>query len=123
MALTKEYNEIINERLQNDPEFATALFDEAISLFLNGESDVARVVMRDLLNATIGFETLAKEVNKPSKSLHRMLTAKGNPTMDSLSNIFKVLKRKLTVEIEVHTIPAHSWVREAVTKIVIFFIL
>ena len=51
MALTKEYNEIINEKLQNNPEFATALFDETISLFLNGESDVARVVMRDLVNA------------------------------------------------------------------------
>jgi len=108
MALTKDYNEIINERLQKDPEFAAALFDEAITLFLNGESDVARMVIRDLVNATIGFETLAKEVNKPSKSLHRMLTAKGNPTMDSLTNIFKALKRKLNVEIEVHTVPAHS---------------
>ncbi len=107
MALTRDYNEIINDRLRNDPEFATALFDEAISLFLNGESDIARVVMRDLVNATIGFEKLAKEVNKPSKSLHRMLTAKGNPTMDSLTSIFKALKNILHVEIKVHTVSAN----------------
>jgi hypothetical protein len=28
--------------------------------------------LRDLVNATIGFEGLAAEVNRPSKSLHRM---------------------------------------------------
>ena len=29
--------------------------------------------------ATIGFEGLAAEINKPSKSLHRMLAPRGNP--------------------------------------------
>ncbi len=31
------------------------------------------------MNATIGFEGLAAEINKPSKSLHRMLAPRGNP--------------------------------------------
>jgi len=29
--------------------------------------------------ATIDFEGLAAEINKPSKSLHRMLAPRGNP--------------------------------------------
>ncbi len=84
-----------------------ALLDEAISLFPNGEPKVARLVLRDLINATVGFEELAVEVAKPSKSLHRMLSSKGNPTMDNLTTIIKVLRQKLNVDIEVHTVPCH----------------
>ena len=77
----------VHERVQREPEFAAALLDEAVTLFLNGESDTARLILRDLFNATAGFEALANETAKPSKSLHRMLSANGNPTMDNLSAI------------------------------------
>ena len=107
MALTRDYKETIKERAQREPDFSKALLDEALSLFLNGEPDVARLVLRDLVNATVGFEELAAAVSKPSKSLHRMLSAKGNPTMDNLNNIFKVLREKLNVDIQVHTVSVH----------------
>ena len=102
MGLTRDYKETVKERVERDSDFSAALLDEAINLFLNGESDVARVVLRDLVNATVGFEDLATEVEKPSKSLHRMLSAKGNPTMDNLTAIFNVLRRKLNVDIHVN---------------------
>ena len=105
MPITRDFKETISERVQSDSEFALALLDEAVSLFLNGEPEPARLILRDLINATVGFETLARETAKPSKSLHRMLSAKGNPTMDNLTTIFKVLRQKLNVNIEVHTVP------------------
>jgi len=46
--------------------------------------EVARLVLRDSVNATVVFEDLAVEVEKSSESLHRMLSARGNPTMDNL---------------------------------------
>ena len=95
---------IPNARVQRDPAFAVALLDEAISLFLNGEPETARLILRDLVNATIGFEELAIATSKPSKSLHRMLSAKGNPTMDNLTAILKVLRKTLQVDIKVQTI-------------------
>jgi DNA-binding phage protein len=104
MALTRDFKETINKRAQNDPQFGTALLDEAIDLFLNGEPETARLILRDLVNATIGFEKLSEETLKPSKSLHRMLSAKGNPTMDNLNVIFNALRAKLRVNIKVHTI-------------------
>ena len=107
MAITRDYKETIDQRVISDSKFAGALLDEALSLFLNGESDVARLVLRDLVNATVGFESLASEIEKPSKSLHRMLSAKGNPTMNNLTNIFMVLREKLDVNIEVHAVPLH----------------
>ena len=107
MTLTRDFKETVIKRVQDDPEFATALFDEAASLFLNGEPETARLILRDLVNATIGFEKLADETSKPSKSLHRMLSAKGNPTMENLNAIFNVLRQRLNVDIKVHTVPCH----------------
>ena len=80
MSLTRDFSETVNARIQRDPAFAQALLDEAATLFLNGESATARLILRELINAIIGFEELALMISKPSKSLHRMLSAKGNPT-------------------------------------------
>jgi DNA-binding phage protein len=106
MALTRDFKQTISERAQRDPDFARALLDEAATLFLNGEPDAARLILRDLVNAIVGFETLAAETEKPAKSLHRMLSKNGNPTMDNLAAILGVVRKKLGVEIEVHTIEA-----------------
>ena len=101
MTLTRDFKQTIVERVQREPAFAAALLDEAASLFLNGEPATARVILRDLVNATVGFEGLASATERPSKSLHRMLSASGNPGMDNLSAIFDVLRRNLQVNIEV----------------------
>jgi DNA-binding phage protein len=103
MTLTRDCKVTVNARVQRDSEFAIALLDEAISLFLNGEPETARLILRDIVNATVGFEQLAIETSKPSKSLHRMLSAKGNPTMDNLTAIFNVLRERLNVDIKVQT--------------------
>ena len=81
--------------------FAQALLDEAITLFVNGEPESAKRVLRDLVNAAVGFEALAEEIHKPAKSLHRMLSRSGNPTMSNISAVFAAIKRALKVE--VHT--------------------
>ena len=83
MALTRDFKETVAARVQNDPAFAQALLDEAITLFVNGEPESAKLILRDLVNATVGFEALADELHKPAKSLHRMLSKSGNPTMPS----------------------------------------
>ncbi|WP_107668157.1 DNA-binding protein [Cyanothece sp. BG0011] len=101
MDLTRDYIETINKRVKQDAELAKALLDEATSLFLNGEPETARLILRDLVNSTIGFEELANQTSKPSKSLHRMLSAKGNPTMDNLTAIYSILCKELNVNIEV----------------------
>ena len=81
--------------------FAPTLLDEAITLFVNGEPESAKRVLRDLVNAAVGFEALAEEIHKPAKSLHRMLSRSGNPTMSNISAVFAAIKRALKVE--VHT--------------------
>jgi DNA-binding phage protein len=104
MALTRNFKQTVIERVERDPEFAKALLDEAATLFLSGEPETARLILRDLVNATVGFEQLAVLTDKPSKSLHRMLSPKGNPSMDNLAAIFGAVRARLKVGIEAHTV-------------------
>ncbi|AOB30504.1 transcriptional regulator [Bordetella sp. H567] len=108
MALTRDFKATIVERVERDPDFAKALLDEAATLFLNGEAETARLILRDLVNATVGFEQLARESARPSKSLHRMLSRAGNPSMDNLAVIFSVITRRLGVSLEVRDVEAHA---------------
>ena len=86
------------QRVQADEVFAQALLDEAATLFLNGEPETARLFLRDLVKATIGFEQLATLTAKPSKSLHRMLSSTGNPSMDNLAAIFRAMRVRWQLE-------------------------
>lgn len=103
MTLTRNFKQTVIERVERDPAFAQLMLDEAATLFLNGEPETARVILRDLVNATMGFEKLAKSTNGNSKSLHRMLSASGNPNMDNLAAIFSAVRKTLKVNLQVST--------------------
>jgi DNA-binding phage protein len=106
MVLTRDSRHTVVERVKRDPAFAKALLDEAVTHFLNGDPDTARVILRDLVNATVGFERLAVTTGKPSKSLHRMLSINGNPSMDNLSLILDALRKRLRVKLASRTVKA-----------------
>ena len=45
MALTRDFNETVAARLHKDPTFAQALLGEAITLFVNGESESVKYII------------------------------------------------------------------------------
>jgi DNA-binding phage protein len=104
MALTRDFKKTVAARIERDPEFAKALLDEAATLFLGDEPETARLMLRELVNATLGFEQLAKQTDLPSKSLHRMLSPKGNPSMDNLAAIFGAVGDRLKVGLKVRAV-------------------
>ena len=104
MALTRNFKKTVVARVERDPQFARALLDEAATLFLSDEPETARLILRDLVNATLGFEQLAKLTETPSKSLHRMLSPKGDPSMDNLAAIFGAVAGRLKVGLKVHAV-------------------
>ena len=106
MALTRNCKQTVLECVERDSKFAKALLDEAATLFLSGEPETARLILRDLVNATIGFEQLAELTAKPSKSLHRMLSPRGNPNMDNLAAIFGAVRHWLKLAFDVRTVKA-----------------
>ena len=88
-------------RARRDHRFSESLLMKAINDYLAGETAVGRSILRDLVNATIGFEKLAVEIGKPSKSLHRMLGARGNPSSENFFEIVQALQCHLRVKLHV----------------------
>ncbi|MBI3696726.1 MAG: transcriptional regulator [Acidobacteria bacterium] len=101
MALTREFRESIRVRAERDPAFRKALFTEALNAYLTGQEATGKAVLKDLINATIGFEELARLVDKPSKSLYRMLGPNGNPNAANFFAIVRALQKKVGVRLTV----------------------
>jgi DNA-binding phage protein len=101
MALTRDFKQTIAARARRDSRFREALFTEAINAYLAGNTAEGKAILRDLVNATVGFEGLAAEIHKPSKSLHRMLAPRGNPSTDNFFSIVSALQKKTHVKLHV----------------------
>ena len=102
MALTRSFKETVKARAERDPEFRLGLFKEALDCLLQGELDEGKLLLRDYVNASIGFEELGRLTNKSPKSLMRMLSPAGNPRADNLFGLIAELQRRERVEFEVH---------------------
>lgn len=108
MALTRAFKDTIQARAQRDPEFRVGLLEEALEAFLDGELDTGKILLRDYVNATVGFEALGAQLDKSPKSLMRMLSEEGNPRADNLFALVAHLKARegLAVRVRRKTAPA-----------------
>ena len=101
MALTRSFKETVKARAERDPKFRAALLTEAVEQMLTGDVDTGKAVLRDYINATVGFERLARETGTPAKSLMRMFGPKGNPRADNLFAVISRLQKASSVRLEV----------------------
>jgi DNA-binding phage protein len=101
MPLTRDFKETIQARALRDPEFRTGLLREAIECLLAGDLEIGKTLLRDYINATIGFDELAALTDRSPKSLMRMLGPQGNPRANNLFGIISKLQEKEGVHFEV----------------------
>ena len=101
MALTRDFKETILERAKTDAEFRLGLLTEAAECLLNNETAVAKTLLRDYVNATLGFQELANIVNKKPTSLMRMLSDKGNPSIDNMSQVLTAVRQHEGIKLHV----------------------
>jgi DNA-binding phage protein len=101
MPLTRTFRTTITERAARDARFRERLLAEAVNEWLAGDLAAGKAMLRDYIHATISFERLARALKKSSKSLHRMLGPRGNPTAESLFGILKVLQDYERVQLQV----------------------
>jgi DNA-binding phage protein len=101
MPLTHDFRQTVMEDMQKRPGFRDAMLREAVDALLAGELNVGKSILRDIINATIGFEKLAKKVKIPPKSLMRMLGPSGNPQMSNLFAIIGALQAHAGIELHV----------------------
>jgi len=101
MALTRDFKETIRARVQRDPGFREALLREGIENFLSGDVETGKIILRDFINATVGFPKLSEITHRSAKSLMRMLGPRGNPQARNLFEIVKYLQEAEGVQFEV----------------------
>ena len=101
MPLTRDFKETIRARVRRDPKFRKELLREGVEAMLAGDVATAKTILRDYINATLGFTDLAQATHIPSKSLMRMLGPAGNPRADNLFEIVSFLQRREGVRFEI----------------------
>jgi len=104
MALTRDFKETIKNRIARDPIFREELLKEGIDYLLIGDVDTGKAILRDYINATIGFDALGTVTAKSPKSLMRMFGPKGNPQARNIFEIIAHLQKKEGLHFKVQAV-------------------
>ena len=90
-------------RAIRDKNFRKELLREGVECLLAGDTTTGKTILRDYINATVGFAEVAEATQIPSKSLMRMLGPSGNPRADNLFEIVSFLQTREGVRFHVRT--------------------
>lgn len=93
MPLTRDFEELVVARVKRSPHYRQALLQEGLEALYSRDLATGKAILRDYINATIGFSRLGAAVGTPPKSLMRMLSPSGNPRADSLFAVTRHLQR------------------------------
>ncbi len=104
MPLTRHFKETIQARIERDTIFREELLKEGVECLISGEVDVGRSVLRDYINATIGFQALGELTDKSPKSLMRMFGPNGNPQARNLFEIIAQLQKREGLHLKVQAV-------------------
>jgi DNA-binding phage protein len=105
MALTRNFKETVQARVLADPAFREALLREGIEAMLAGDVDTGKLILRDYIKATVGFEELGAETGTSAKSLIRMFGARGNPQARNFFAVLSRLQERAGLRLQVTTQP------------------
>jgi DNA-binding phage protein len=105
MPLTRDFKGTIRSRAERDPKFRKELLREGIESMLSGDIATAKTILRDYINATVGFTELAEATHIPSKSLMRMLGPTGNPRADNLFEVVSFLQYREGLRFQLKAAP------------------
>lgn len=101
MPLTRNFKDTIKARLDRDPAFRDELLREGIECFLQGDIETGKSILRNFINATVGFQKLGKATNTQPKSLMRMFSETGNPRAGNLFAVISHLQSENGIRLSV----------------------
>lgn len=106
MPLTRDFRETVKARAYRDPAFRAGLYREAVQSLLDGDLGTTKILLRDFINATVGFAQLGSRIGVPEKSLMRMFGPNGNPRAENLVAVVAALKEVCGLSLTVYAAPA-----------------
>ena len=104
MALTRDFKETVQARARRDRDFREGLLKEGLDCLLASDVDAGKILLRDYINATIGFEELGSLMKKSPKSLMRMFGPAGNPNARNLFEVIGHVQRREGIQLEVSAV-------------------
>ena len=96
---TESYDNVIRRQISSDPEFASALFRDAVAALFEGDFKYGLHSLRNIVKVGMGFTALSKAVGIPAPNLHRALSMRGNPTIKTLNKIVSAIAASLGVDL------------------------
>lgn len=102
MPLTIEFKEVFRASIESDPDFGHEVLRGAVQCLLENDLATGRALLRNYVNATIGFKQLAQSIGGREKSLMRMLSPSGNPVASNLFQVVYELQRFNGVRLKVN---------------------
>jgi DNA-binding phage protein len=103
MALTRDFRETVQADAKRDPAFRRGLLSDALESLLSGEVALGKELLRDYINATVGFPRLSARTGIHVKTLHQMFGPNGNPTASNLFEIVAYLQQAEGVRFKVRS--------------------
>jgi hypothetical protein len=104
MTITRNFKETVQARASRDKKFREGILRESIECMLSGDIKTGKALLRDYINATLGFEKLSRLTHKDPKSLMRMFSITGNPTANNLFEVIHILQKREGVHYELQAI-------------------
>jgi hypothetical protein len=91
--LSRQLSPAIVKRFQADRTFRALVLRQSAQVWLDGDVPLTLGLLRWMVDATVGFESLASLVEVHPKSLIRMLGPRGNPSARNLAALFAMLQQ------------------------------
>ena len=98
MATSRKYQDSLIERLQ-DPNEAAAYLDAALDA---GNRAAFLLAMRNVIDARGGMTQIARQTGLNRENLYRVFSEQGNPELNSLEKLLKVIGLRLAVEVNLN---------------------
>ena len=101
MPISKKSSHLAKTNLRTSVPVCRAYLCRTINCFLAGDIDNGKTILTDYIVNTIGFTALSNALGYKSKSLIRMLSAKGEPRIGSFFAIIAYLQKIEGADFEV----------------------
>jgi hypothetical protein len=101
MARTIGFKLLVQRHVKRDKKFAEALLREGVDAMLSGDVETGKIILRDYIKATVGFEKLGAATGAPAKSLIRMFGPRGNPQAKNLFSVIGYLQKRAGMRLHV----------------------
>ena len=98
--LTRSYKETVMEMIKRDPIFRELMLTGGVEFLFGDEPEVGKILLRDYINGTMGFDELGELTGESPESLMQLLGPDGDPGDSSMSDVIRCLQQYEGIRLE-----------------------